>query len=79
MLFSATQNKKIDDLVNLSLSSKPVYIGVHDESSIATVQGLEQVCIYSIKFMNMQSINYFIFRDILFVLVILDFYYYLHS
>jgi len=44
MLFSATQNKKIDDLVNLSLSSKPVYIGVHDESSIATVQGLEQVC-----------------------------------
>jgi len=42
MLFSATQNKKIDDLVNLSLSSKPVYIGVHDESSIATVQGLEQ-------------------------------------
>jgi ATP-dependent RNA helicase DDX18/HAS1 len=42
MLFSATQTKKVEDLVNLSLSSKPVYVGVHDESTVATVQGLEQ-------------------------------------
>jgi len=42
MLFSATQTKKVEDLVNLSLSSKPVYVGVHDDSTVATVQGLEQ-------------------------------------
>merc|ERR1712137_930154 len=34
--------KKVEDLVNLSLSSKPVYVGVHDDSTVATVQGLEQ-------------------------------------
>ena len=33
MLFSATQTKKVEDLVNLSLSSKPVYVGVHDDST----------------------------------------------
>ena len=42
MLFSATQSKKIEDLVTLSLSSKPVYVGVHDNQITATVEGLEQ-------------------------------------
>lgn len=41
MLFSATQTKKVDDLARLSLKS-PIYIGVDDQASVATVETLEQ-------------------------------------
>ena len=42
LLFSATQTKKLDDLVKVSFRKKPVYIGVDDNRSISTVAGLEQ-------------------------------------
>jgi ATP-dependent RNA helicase DDX18/HAS1 len=41
ILFSATQTKKVDDLARLSLKA-PIYIGVDDHSSEATVANLEQ-------------------------------------
>ncbi|KAL4497065.1 hypothetical protein ABPG72_002221 [Tetrahymena utriculariae] len=41
VLFSATQNKKIDDLARLSLK-QPIYIGVDDVAETSTVEGLEQ-------------------------------------
>eukprot|EP00301_Raphidiophrys_heterophryoidea_P019581 c4484_g1_i1.p1 GENE.c4484_g1_i1~~c4484_g1_i1.p1 ORF type:complete len:609 (+),score=172.63 c4484_g1_i1:46-1827(+) len=42
MLFSATQTQNVEDLARLSLRRKPVYVGVHDKTDVATVQGLEQ-------------------------------------
>ena len=42
MLFSATQTQKVEDLARLSIQSTPVYVGVHDEASEATVSGLQQ-------------------------------------
>jgi len=42
MLFSATQTRKTADLVRLSFTKKPLYIGVHDEDDQATVKGLVQ-------------------------------------
>lgn len=42
MLFSATQTKKVEDLARLSIKDKPVYVGVEEEDSKATVSTLEQ-------------------------------------
>ena len=42
MLFSATQDKNVEGLARLSLSETPVYVGVHDACSEATVSRLEQ-------------------------------------
>lgn len=42
MLFSATQTTKVEDLVRVSFKNKPIYVGVHDKSSVSTVAGLEQ-------------------------------------
>ena len=41
ILFSATQTKKVDDLVRLSLKD-PIFIGVDEQADSSTVQGLEQ-------------------------------------
>lgn len=42
ILFSATQTKKVEDLARLSMSNAPVYVGVHDEETTSTVEGLQQ-------------------------------------
>lgn len=42
VLFSATQTKKVEDLARLSIQGTATYIGVDDESAVATVSGLEQ-------------------------------------
>ena len=42
ILFSATQTKKVEDLARLSIQNTPVYVGVHDDSTAATVEGLNQ-------------------------------------
>jgi ATP-dependent RNA helicase DDX18/HAS1 len=42
MLFSATQTKKVEDLTRLSIQGRPVFVGAHEESLVATVGGLEQ-------------------------------------
>ena len=41
ILFSATQTKKVDDLVRLSLKD-PIFIGVDEQAQESTVEGLEQ-------------------------------------
>ncbi|KAJ7286639.1 hypothetical protein O6H91_Y325700 [Diphasiastrum complanatum] len=41
-LFSATQTTKVEDLVRVSFKKAPLYIGVDDARSKATVEGLEQ-------------------------------------
>ena len=41
-LFSATQTRKVEDLARLAIKSEPVYVGVHDAETVATVAGLEQ-------------------------------------
>lgn len=42
MLFSATQTRKVDDLARISLKKEPLYVGVDDDKTNATVDGLEQ-------------------------------------
>jgi ATP-dependent RNA helicase DDX18/HAS1 len=42
MLFSATQTQKIDDLARVSLNETPLYVGVDDDKTTSTVEGLEQ-------------------------------------
>ena len=42
ILFSATQTRKVEDLARLSIRGTPIYVGVHDDSSAATVEGLQQ-------------------------------------
>lgn len=42
MLFSATQNRKTDTLTALALKKEPIYVGVDDAKTEATVSGLEQ-------------------------------------
>ena len=42
ILFSATQTRKVEDLARLSIQNTPVYVGVHDDETEATVQGLQQ-------------------------------------
>ena len=54
MLFSATQTRKVEDLARLAIQTPPVYVGVHDDSSLATVEGLQQgyvVCPAEKRFM----------------------------
>jgi len=54
MLFSATTTKKTDDLVAVALKKEPIYIGVEEVSTAATVAGLEQgyvVCPSEKRFM----------------------------
>ena len=41
-MFSATQTRKVEDLARLSMQGNPVYVGVHDDSTLATVEGLQQ-------------------------------------
>eukprot|EP00249_Psilotum_nudum_P018779 c26958_g1_i1 orf=116-2218(+) len=42
VLFSATQTTKVEDLARVSFKKAPLYIGVDDGRSKATVEGLEQ-------------------------------------
>jgi ATP-dependent RNA helicase DDX18/HAS1 len=42
MLFSATQTRKVEDLVRLSVQTTPTFVGVDDEAQLSTVEGLEQ-------------------------------------
>lgn len=42
ILFSATQTRKVEDLARLSMQNTPTYVGVHDDSTVATVDGLQQ-------------------------------------
>ena len=43
ILFSATQTRKVEDLARLSMQNQtPIYVGVHDDSTHATVEGLQQ-------------------------------------
>lgn len=42
MLFSATQTKNVEDLARLAIRNTPIYVGVDDSSSVATVNSLEQ-------------------------------------
>lgn len=60
MLFSATSSVKVDELAKAALHSDPIKIGVaadqkngtDDDDKIATVEGLEQVCIYYLQTNN---------------------------
>jgi ATP-dependent RNA helicase DDX18/HAS1 len=48
VLFSATQTTKVEDLARVTFRKAPLYIGVDDERSKATVEGLEQgYCVVS--------------------------------
>ncbi|KAG6543944.1 hypothetical protein Mapa_014785 [Marchantia paleacea] len=48
VLFSATQTTKVEDLARVSFKKAPLYIGVDDARSKATVEGLEQgYCVIS--------------------------------
>ncbi|KAG0589073.1 hypothetical protein M758_2G242900 [Ceratodon purpureus] len=48
VLFSATQTTKVEDLARVSFKRAPLYIGVDDGRSKATVEGLEQgYCVVS--------------------------------
>ncbi|KAJ6234512.1 atp-dependent RNA helicase ddx18 [Anaeramoeba flamelloides] len=54
VLFSATQTRRIKDLARLSFNEKPLYIGVHDVQTEATVDTLDQgfiVCPQEKKFL----------------------------
>ncbi|XP_058452826.1 probable ATP-dependent RNA helicase pitchoune [Malaya genurostris] len=42
MLFSATQTSRTEELGKLALKSEPIYVGVDDNKTVATVSGLEQ-------------------------------------
>ena len=42
MLFSATQTKKVEDLVRVSFKGKPVFVGVSQDDAVSTVARLEQ-------------------------------------
>jgi hypothetical protein len=68
MLFSATQTTKVTDIARVSLNA-PVYVGVEDKKISATVTNLEQVNPFQIE----------IFRDMLLLMVIRNFNYFLHS
>jgi ATP-dependent RNA helicase DDX18/HAS1 len=42
VLFSATQTRKVEDLARLSIKDTPIYVGVHDDAAVATVETLQQ-------------------------------------
>lgn len=42
MLFSATQTTKVEDLARLSFKRTPLYVGIDDQGSTSTREGLEQ-------------------------------------
>ena len=42
LLFSATQTKKVTDLVKLSLRDNPIFVDVEEDERTATVEGLQQ-------------------------------------
>ena len=42
LLFSATQTKNVEDLVRLSIKSKPIFVNVHENETLATASGIEQ-------------------------------------
>eukprot|EP00940_MAST-03C_sp_MAST-3C-sp2_P000028 g28.t1 len=42
MLFSATQTQNVADIARISVSGKPVYVGVDDDAQQATADNLEQ-------------------------------------
>lgn len=42
MLFSATQTQKVEEIAKLSLNKSPLYVGVDDDKTESTVDGLEQ-------------------------------------
>jgi len=53
-LFSATMSAKVEDLARLSLKRQPVYVGVDDTRTYATVDGLEQgyvICPSELRFL----------------------------
>uniref|UniRef100_A0A7S3K297 ATP-dependent RNA helicase n=1 Tax=Aureoumbra lagunensis TaxID=44058 RepID=A0A7S3K297_9STRA len=41
-LFSATQTRRVEDLVRLAVRTDPVYVGVDDQETMSTVETLEQ-------------------------------------
>ncbi|KAI4344034.1 hypothetical protein L6164_011311 [Bauhinia variegata] len=51
-LFSATQTKKVEDLACLSFQTKPVYIGVDDDRTKVTNEGLQQGYVVVPKLLN---------------------------
>eukprot|EP00871_Galdieria_phlegrea_P002166 jgi/Galph1/2950/GphlegSOOS_G1617.1 len=56
MLFSATQTTRVEDLVKVSFKNRPIYVGVDDKRSVATVSGLEQgyiVCSGELRFQTL--------------------------
>jgi ATP-dependent RNA helicase DDX18/HAS1 len=58
ILFSATQTRKVEDLARLSMKPNPIYTGVHDDSRVATVEGLQQgyvLCPAEKRFMLLYS------------------------
>ncbi|EPQ17292.1 ATP-dependent RNA helicase DDX18 [Myotis brandtii] len=58
MLFSATQTQRVEDLVRISQKKEPLYVGVDDDKTNATVDGLEQgyvVCVPPFVDLNVNS------------------------
>lgn len=43
MLFSATLEKRVEELARLSLKQDPVFINIDEKREVATAEGLEQV------------------------------------
>jgi ATP-dependent RNA helicase DDX18/HAS1 len=54
ILFSATQTRKVEDLARLSIQNTPLYVGVHDDATTSTVEGLQQgyvICAAEMRFL----------------------------
>jgi ATP-dependent RNA helicase DDX18/HAS1 len=54
ILFSATQTRKVEDLARLSIQNTPIYVGVHDDATTSTVEGLQQgyvICAAEMRFL----------------------------
>ena len=43
MLFSATSNKKTEDLIKLSLKKEPIYVGIEEQNNKVIVCALDHV------------------------------------
>lgn len=59
MLFSATQTKKVEDLAKVSLHRSPLYVGVDDDKTESTVDGLEQVKLTIVILINLSIVRCF--------------------